>query len=479
MEHTDREVEPFFSQPIRQITMMLVVLVAFAFGAYIAYPRVAPVFLENPWLNGFIMVVFFIGLIACVWQVVELIRAVSWVMAFTRANAVPEDREPSRLLAPLAALMRSRGARTHISASSQRSILDSVATRIEEARDITRYISSLLIFLGLLGTFYGLATTVPAVVDTIRSLAPQAGDTAVEVFGRLMGGLEAQLGGMGTAFASSLLGLAGSLVVGLLELFAHHGQNRFYRELEDWLSSITRLGFAGAEGEGSGDTGAIAALAEHMAEQMETLQTLYANSDASRSSVDETLTALARRMESLAEGLAEAPATTPALDRLVSGQERLAEALAEGQGKLAEAMTDAQGRLAETLTAGQGKLAEALAKGQELSAAPQERVASTQERLVAGQERIAKGQERMIAAQEQLIALLARQAEAGGASVDAEARMRLRSIDVQLLRILEEMSAGRQESLADLRADLAALTKAVRNVGREPPPVTAAQARRG
>ena len=122
---------------------------------------------------------------------------------------------PPRLLAPLAPLLRSRGARMQISASSSRSILESVATRIDEARDITRYLTNLLIFLGLLGTFYGLATTVPAVVETIRSLAPQEGETGLDVFGKLMKGLESQLGGMGTAFSSSLLGLAGSLVVGL------------------------------------------------------------------------------------------------------------------------------------------------------------------------------------------------------------------------------------------------------------------------
>ena len=122
--------------------------------------------------------------------------------------------------------------------------------RIDESRDITRYIINLLIFLGLLGTFWGLSLTVPAVVDTIRSLAPQDGDTSdVSVFDNLMTGLESQLGGMGTAFASSLVGLAGSLVVGLLELFAGHGQNRFYRELEEWLSSITKIGLSGMDAE--------------------------------------------------------------------------------------------------------------------------------------------------------------------------------------------------------------------------------------
>ena len=138
--------------------------------------------------------------------------------------------------------MRDKQSRRNINPLSARSILDSVATRLDEVRDITRYIINLLIFLGLLGTFYGLATTVPAVVETIKSLAPKEGQTGLEVFEGLMVGLESQLGGMGTAFASSLLGLAGSLVVGLLELFAGHGQNRFYMELEEWLSSISKIG---------------------------------------------------------------------------------------------------------------------------------------------------------------------------------------------------------------------------------------------
>ena len=155
-----------------------------------------------------------------------------------------------------------------LSSSSTRSILDSVATRIDEAREITRYIVNVLIFLGLLGTFYGLATTVPAVVETIRSLAPQEGEESIAVFNRLMTGLEKQLGGMGVAFASSLLGLAGSLIVGLLELFAGHGQNRFYRELEEWLSSITRVGFSSGDEGGGQDTSAMSGVMDHIAEHI-------------------------------------------------------------------------------------------------------------------------------------------------------------------------------------------------------------------
>ncbi|MEM8804147.1 MAG: biopolymer transporter ExbB, partial [Pseudomonadota bacterium] len=271
-----------------------------------------------------------------------------------------------------------------LGASSSRSILDSVATRIDEARDITRYIVNLLIFLGLLGTFYGLATTVPAVVDTIRSLAPQEGDTGVEVFERLMTGLEAQLGGMGVAFASSLLGLAGSLVVGLLELFAGHGQNRFYRELEEWLSAITRVGFSGDEAGGGSNSDAIAMLADHMAERLDGMQSFYAQAAERQAAADEQLGTLARAVQELSMQMG------------------------------------------------------------------------------------AFGSENMIASQNNLAEALRAMAENGGgaAQVDAESRMRLRSMDVQMLRILEEISAGRQESTGELRADIAQLTNAIRALGR-------------
>src|SRR6056297_2352816 len=262
MAQPDREVEPKFSHPFRQIMLMLIVLGLTCFGAFLALPRVLPVFQANPYLNGFIIFVFLIGVVACFWQVFQLIGSVRWIEGFVAEHPGHEMTKAPRLLAPLATLLRSRSKRVQIASTSARSILDSVAQRIDEAREITRYIVNMLIFLGLLGTFYGLATTVPAVVDTIRNLAPQEGEGGVEVFDRLMSGLEAQLGGMGVAFASSLLGLAGSLVVGLLELFASHGQNRFYRELEEWMSTITRVGFAGQDGEVTGEAAAMAPVLE-------------------------------------------------------------------------------------------------------------------------------------------------------------------------------------------------------------------------
>jgi hypothetical protein len=373
-----------FSQPIRQIVTMLLASGLVMAGAWFIHDTVLGIIATNPWLNGFIAAVFLLAVITCFWQVFILVQSVSWIEAFARHEPGSAEAEAPRLLAPLAQLLRSRGARSNLSASSTRSILESVATRIDEARDITRYLINLLIFLGLLGTFYGLATTVPAVVDTIRSLAPKEGETGLEVFSKLMSGLESQLGGMGTAFSSSLLGLAGSLVVGLLELFAGHGQNRFYRELEDWLASITRVGLTAGDGEG-GDSGALAGLIDHLGAQVEVLQTIAAQGEADRRALDDRLASFGA-----------------ALDRIA------------GQGETMTAQTAVLGRIAE----GQERLIDALSGAE------------------------------------------------GGAHSDAESRMRLRSIDVQLLRILEELTAGRAESTADLRADLTALTAAVRQLSR-------------
>lgn len=377
----EQEARPVFSQPVRQITLMLLALGLAGFGSFLALPRVLPVFEANPYLNGFILFVFALGVLACFYQVFQLIGSVRWIERFAIGTLDKSDKPP-QLLAPLATLLRQRGARMQVSASSTRSILDSVATRIDEAREITRYIVNTLIFLGLLGTFYGLATTVPAVVDTIRSLAPAEGEGGVEVFNRLMTGLEAQLGGMGVAFASSLLGLAGSLIVGLLELFAGHGQNRFYRELEEWLSTITRVGFSSGEDAG-GDQNVLVAVIDHMSEQMDTLQGMLAKSEESRGEVNDRLA-----------GLAEA------IDRMVRHME-----------------------------------------GSDSASAAMERVAAGQERLVSVFE-----------------------SQGSGSGIDAESRMRLRSIDVQMLRILEEISAGRQESMAELRMDIAKLAAALDRV---------------
>jgi len=379
-----------FTQPVRQLTLMLVSLALVGAGVYVAFPRVSGIFLANIWLNGFIFLVFVIGVLATFWQVLQLSSSVRWIEDFVASRSGHQITIPPRLLAPLASLLRSRDQGSAISSTSARSILESVGTRIEEERDITRYLVNLLIFLGLLGTFYGLATSVPAVVETIRSLAPQEGQTALSGFGRLMQGLESQMEGMGTAFSSSLLGLAGSLVVGLLELFAGHGQNRFYRELEEWLSSFTRLGSAGIEGESGEAVGGLALLIDGMGEQIEALRAMQSEAVAGRAQLDEGLAALTEAVDRLVLRFETETSTASALDRLADSQERLVAALVRPDDE---------------------------------------------------------------------------------PHLEAETRLRLRSMDLQLLRILEELSAGRQETMADLRADLAGLTQAVRQLNRQPPPV--------
>ena len=393
MSQTDTraaDVSTTFSQPIRALTTMLLVCLVVGAGAWFIHGQIIEILRTNPLLNGLIATVFCVGVLTCFWQVWILAQSVYWIENFVRGTPGTQDDTPPLLLASLATLLRSRSAWMAISSTSARSIQESVEQRIDEARDITRYLINLLVFLGLLGTFWGLATTVPAVVDTIRSLAPAEGESGLDVFGKLLGGLESQLGGIGTAFSSSLLGLAGSLVLGLLELFAGHGQYRFIRELEEWLSSITRLGYAG-DGDG-GDANSLGVMVDHMAAQMEQLQILHSQAEASRAVTDARLQDLAASMSRLAERLESDSAQTRLLERIADSQDRLAAALASRPDP------DDQ--------AGVG---------------------------------------------------------------DAESRMRLRSIDVQLLRILEEMAAGRQEALADLRSDLSSLTTAIRQLGRPGP----------
>lgn len=278
--------------------MMVCVLALAGVMSFLALPRVLSVFEANPYLNGFIVLVFAIGVAACFWQVLQLINSIRWIERYIAEDARVSLEAAPLLLAPLVSLLRQSHESLQISSTSARSILDSVAQRIDEAREITRYIVNLLIFLGLLGTFYGLATTVPAVVETIRSLVPKEGDSGVEVFNRLMTGLESQLGGMGVAFASSLLGLAGSLIVGLLELFASHGQNRFYRELEELLASVTTFSFLGDSGGAQSQDDALRVI-NYMAEQTEALNMTITQSDVGRALLEERLSDLAQSVGGL------------------------------------------------------------------------------------------------------------------------------------------------------------------------------------
>ena len=214
--------------------MLLFVLLAAAVVVAL-YKQIAIAFLANPPLNGLIIFVLLVGIALAFRQVLRLYPEISWVNNFRVAEpGVAAQRSPV-LLAPMAAILGSRTGRTVISAQTMRGILDSIATRLDEARDISRYMTGLLVFLGLLGTFWGLIETVTSVGGVIQGL--KATGDAASMFDALRGGLAAPLSGMGISFSSSLFGLAGSLVLGFLDLQSSGAQNRFYTELEDWLST--------------------------------------------------------------------------------------------------------------------------------------------------------------------------------------------------------------------------------------------------
>jgi hypothetical protein len=165
---------------------------------------------------------------------------VRWMNNFRRADPGLALPPPPRLLGPMATMLGDRKGRMQLNALSMRSILDSLGARLDEQREISRYMIGLLIFLGLLGTFWGLLITVTSVSTIIQGLDINSSDAAT-VFANLKAGLEGPMRGMGTSFSSSLFGLAGSLVLGFLDLQAGQAQNRFYGELEDWLSTVTNL----------------------------------------------------------------------------------------------------------------------------------------------------------------------------------------------------------------------------------------------
>jgi hypothetical protein len=223
------------SSPQVFLLSMLVFLAIVAFIAAILARQIQSAFSTNPGLNGLILGVLLIGILLAFLQVARLFREVRWVNSFRMGS---EETEPV-LLAPMKALL-SRSSSMAFSTSSMRTMLDSIATRLDESRDISRYLIGLLVFLGLLGTFWGLLGTIGSIGETIQSLDPGTGDTAA-VLDSLKAGLSAPLAGMGTAFSSSLFGLAGSLVLGFLDLQAGRAQTRFYTELENWLSSVTDL----------------------------------------------------------------------------------------------------------------------------------------------------------------------------------------------------------------------------------------------
>ncbi len=233
------------SRPTIYLMRMVIFLALIGFITAIVSPMLIQAFKTNPALNGLILGVLFFGVLFAFRQVLRLFPEIKWVNGFRIADPGLANGPQPTLLSPMATMLRERTGTLSLSTAAMRSIMDSIGTRLDEARDTGRYLVGLLVFLGLLGTFWGLLETIQSVGNTIAALNTGSNDAGV-VFEDLKAGLAAPLKGMGTAFSASLIGLSGSLILGFLELQASHAHNRFYNELEEWLSGITDLTPSGA-----------------------------------------------------------------------------------------------------------------------------------------------------------------------------------------------------------------------------------------
>ena len=279
--------------PKRFLTRMIVFLVAVLVVGIAIFGRLADIFTYNPPLNSVILAVAVFGIAFTFRQVLILYPEVAWIESVRRDQAVGSGEKGPRLLGPMATMLGDRAGKFRL--------LDSISARLDESRELSRYLISLLIFLGLLGTFWGLLETVRSVGGVIQALDITSGDINT-AFDALKQGLDKPLSGMGTSFGSSLFGLSGSLIVGFLELQAGQAQNHFYNDLEEWLSTMTRLSSGGGTGEGEQSVPAyIQALLEQTADNLETLQRTLARSEESQVAANSTLLSLAERLSTLTD----------------------------------------------------------------------------------------------------------------------------------------------------------------------------------
>jgi hypothetical protein len=376
------------TRPTRYLAWMAAGLIAVAVLALLLHTQLYDAYRHNPALNGGIVVVFFIGIFYIFWQVLRLNREISWIERFRTGQLESTNYRPPQLLAPMAAMIGARKGKLSLSALSLRSLLDGINARLDESHDIARYFIGLMVFLGLLGTFWGLLLTIGGVAETLSTISV-TGD-ANDLFNQLKSGLQAPLAGMGTAFSCSLLGLAGSLVLGYLELQASQAHNRFFNELEDWLSGMTRLTGAGPLGE-SGEQSVpayIQALLEQTADSLENLQRTMSRGEESRIQANNNLQGLVERL-----------------------------------GTLTDQMRTEQQLMVQ--------------------------LAGTQNEI------------------RPMLARLTELANSGGFGIDEASRFHLRNVDLQMNRLLEELTTGRQVSVQELRSEIRMVARTIAAIAEE------------
>ncbi len=377
------------TRPRRFLIRMAVFVVAVAALSALLFVPLRDAFLANAPLNGLILGVLVLGILYNFRQVTMLGPEVAWIERFRSQRIDAVSGNPPKLLAPMATMLGERKNRLSLSAMAMRSLLDGIASRLDESRDLSRYTIGLLIFLGLLGTFWGLLQTIGSIGDVIRGLSVDSGDLAT-VFTDLKRGLEAPLGGMGTAFSSSLFGLGGSLILGFLDLQAGQAQNRFYNDLEEWLSGVTRLSSGALSGEGEHSVPAyVQALLEQTAESLDGLQRTLARGEENRASTHAQLMGLGEHIGTLTDQM--------------RAEQGLMLKLAEGQNELRPILA----RLADNTRQGPD------------------------------------------------------------AGLDEATRTHIRNLDVHASRLIEDMSAGREDIIQQVRSEIRLLARTIAALAEE------------
>jgi len=291
------------TRPERYLWRMLGFLGVVALVAALLAPQLAAAYANNLVLNTLILAVLLVGIVWTLRQVLLLRPEVAWLENFRQPRLGAPAQPAPRLLGPMASMFaQRRSERLSLSAPAMRSVLDGIASRLDESREIARYITGLLIFLGLLGTFWGLLLTIGSVSEVIADMSVGSGDIN-QLFSQLKTGLAQPLRGMGVAFSTSMLGLAGALVLGFLDLTAGQAQTRFYNELEEWLAGITRLssGTLGTEAEGGSVPAYVHALLEQTAENLEDLRQILARGEEGRAAASQAMVTLTERLTVLTE----------------------------------------------------------------------------------------------------------------------------------------------------------------------------------
>jgi biopolymer transport protein ExbB/TolQ len=294
------------TKPASYLVRMILFCVVVYGIAILVSPQLAHFFMANPVVNTVIVAVEIFGVFWNVRQVQRLYPEVAWVEEFRRNRQRLEPATPPVLLAPMARMLHGRAdgeRRITLSGQAMRTILDGISSRLDESRELSRYVTGVMIFLGLLGTFWGLLRTVNSVAEVINGMSLAGGDVN-GMFAQLKSGLAEPLAGMGTAFSSSMFGLSGALILGFLDLTAGQAMNRFFNELEEWLASVTRLSTGALTGDGEASVPVyVQALLEQTAENMEALQRTLVRGEDGRSQGNTALVSLSERMSYLADTL--------------------------------------------------------------------------------------------------------------------------------------------------------------------------------